>query len=275
MPRLAVGLEYDGTAFCGWQSQQSLESVQSLVEAALGRVADVPVQLTAAGRTDAGVHARAQVAHFDTDAVRAAQAWIMGGNKYLPRSIALRWAAGVPDHFHARYSAQSRTYRYCILNRAHRPALAAQRVALVRPTLDAARMQAAGQLLIGLHDFSAFRAAQCQSRTPVRNLMALRVARCGEFVVIEVTANAFLHHMVRNIAGLLIAVGEGALAPPRAAELLVLRDRRLAPATAPPEGLYFWKVGYPAPFGLPDDSAMMPSLTGCPADLMDLQPAAG
>ncbi len=220
------------------------------------------------------MHARAQVAHFDTDAQRTLHAWVLGANTYLPTSISLRWALTMPAHFHARYSAQQRSYRYCILNRRERPALAAQRAAFVRRPLDAARMHDAAQLLVGEHDFSAFRAAECQAKTPVRRLAALRVARHGEFIVIEVSANAFLHHMVRNIAGLLIAVGKGTLAPARAGELLALRDRTLAPATAPPEGLYLWKVAYPSAFGLPDDSAIIPNPTGCPADLLDLQPAA-
>jgi len=270
MTRFAVGLEYDGNGLSGWQSQPAgIPSVQEHVEQALGRVLDHPVGVTGAGRTDAGVHARGQVAHFDTAAVRGERSLVLGANTHLPPGIALRWARAVPDHFHARYSAQARTYRYCILNRPVRSALAAGRAAFIHRPLDIEPMQAAAALLIGTHDFSAFRAAECQARSPVRDLSQLQVRRAGDFVLLEVTANAFLHHMVRNIAGLLIHVGQGESPPRFAADVLATRDRRLAPATAPAAGLYFWRVHYPAVFGLPDDSDIMRCPSGCPADLMD------
>jgi tRNA pseudouridine38-40 synthase len=266
--RIAVGVEYDGRGYCGWQQQDAADSIQEILQAALSRVCDHRVQLVAAGRTDAGVHARGQVAHFDSGAGRSARGLQLGANTLLPVGVALRWVAGVPDHFHARYSALARTYRYCILNRSARPALAAGRVAFVHRPLQVESMNAAAQHLLGTHDFGAFRAAECQARTPVRNLTRLQLQRIGDFIVMEVTANAFLHHMVRNIAGLLIHIGQGEAEPGYAAEVLGGRDRRLAPATAPASGLYLWRVHYPPVFGLPDDSDIMPAPAGCPADLM-------
>jgi tRNA pseudouridine38-40 synthase len=268
MARIAVGIEYDGSGLAGWQQQAEAPSIQQLVQQAIGRVCDHSVELTAAGRTDAGVHARGQVAHFESDAARPERALVLGANTHLPAGIALRWARHVPEHFHARYSAQARSYRYCILNRPVRGALAAGRVALVHRPLQIGPMREAAALLLGTHDFSSFRAAGCQARSPVRDLSALRVERRGDFVLLEVTANAFLHHMVRNIAGLLIHVGAGEAPPSLAAEVLAARDRRIAPATAPAAGLYFWRVHYPAVFGLPDDSDIMPDPAGCPADLL-------
>jgi tRNA pseudouridine38-40 synthase len=231
-------------------------------------ICDHPVELVAAGRTDAGVHARGQVAHFESTAARSERSLVLGANSNLPAGIALRWARQVPDHFHARYSALARSYRYCILNRATRPALAAGRCAFLHHPLDISPMREAAACLVGYHDFSAFRAAECQARSPLRELTRLTVERVGHFVLLEVTANAFLQHMVRNIAGLLMHVGRGEAAPAYAAEVLAGRDRRLAPATAPAAGLYFWRVHYPPVFGLPDDSDIMRSPAGCPADLM-------
>ena len=268
MARIAVGLEYDGNGFAGWQIQTAAPSVQAALQLALGSVCNHPLQVTGAGRTDAGVHARAQVAHFDTESSRTERALLLGANTYLPPGVALRWVRQVPDHFHARYSALSRTYRYCILNRVARSALTVGRAAFIYRPLQVEPMQEAARLLVGTHDFSAFRAAQCQARSPVRNLLQLQVQRSGDFLILEVTANAFLHHMVRNIAGLLIHIGQGEAAPPWAAEVLASRDRRAAPATAPAGGLYLWRVQYPAVFGLPDDSDIMPCPAGCPADLM-------
>ena len=257
MGRLAVGIEYDGAAFHGWQRQAHCHAVQPAVEAALASVAGHAVSLTIAGRTDAGVHARAQVAHFDTEAQRPERGWVLGTNSALPPTVSLRWARAVPAHFHARYSAVARTYRYFILNRAVRSALAAGRCHVVFPPLEVALMQAAAHLLEGEHDFSAFRAAECQARSPVRRLESLRVWREGDWVRVEARANAFLHHMVRNIIGLLLVVGRGAAPPERAREQLESRDRRSGAPTAPADGLYFWQAHYPAQFGLPDDSAII------------------
>jgi tRNA pseudouridine38-40 synthase len=208
------------------------------------------------------------VAHFDSAAGRTERGLLLGTNSQLPEGVALRWVRQVPDHFHARYSAAARTYRYCILNRTTRSALAAGRVAFLYRPMDVEPMRAAARLLLGTHDFSAFRAAECQARSPVRILRQLDVQRVGEFVLLEVTANAFLHHMVRNIAGLLVHVGQGEAPPEFAAEVLAGRDRRRAPATAPAGGLYLWRVEYPPVFGLPDDSDIIRGPAGCPADLL-------
>lgn len=272
MARIAVGIEYDGAQFSGWQAQQGQPTVQATLESALSQVADQPVQLICAGRTDAGVHAREQVAHFETTAERSTRSWVLGANSCLPAAITVRWAQVVAPHFHARYAALSRVYRYCILNRGERPALAARRAGFVRQPLRLEPMRAAAATLVGEHDFSAFRSAECQAKSPVRRLLLLRVERVGEWVLLEAEANAFLHHMVRNIAGLLIAVGRGDAAPEWASQVLASRDRRAGAATAPADGLYLWRVRYPREFGLPDDSAMIPgpriSPVGCPADLL-------
>jgi tRNA pseudouridine38-40 synthase len=269
MTRIAVGLEFDGLPYCGWQRQIGADSVQAQVEGALSQLFDHPIAVTTAGRTDTGVHARALVAHFDSDVPRSERAIVLGGNSNLPTSISIRWARAVPDHFHARYSATARIYRYCILNRSTRSALTASRVAFEFHPLELLPMQTAAAHFVGTHDFTAFRAAQCQARSPVRNLMALSVQQKGDFFLVEVAANAFLHHMVRNIVGLLLFVGRGKVTPDFARELLQGRDRRLAPPTAPAAGLYLWRVHYPAVFGLPDDSDIMGTAAGCPADLMD------
>jgi tRNA pseudouridine38-40 synthase len=267
--RLVAGVEYDGSAFAGWQSQQGVPSVQQTLESALSYIAAEPTRVVAAGRTDTGVHARCLVCHFDTEVVRGNRAWLLGTNGRLPPGVALRWVRELPGHFHARYSALARTYRYVIDNRLTRPALAHARVTFVFRPLELEPMQAAAAQLLGVHDFSAFRSSQCQAHSPVRRLQSLELVRKGDFIVAELTANAFLHHMVRNIMGLLIDVGQGKLPPQQAGLLLAQRDRKLAPATAAAAGLYLWRVHYPAVFELPDDSAMMLSPAGCPADLMD------
>jgi tRNA pseudouridine38-40 synthase len=249
--RIAVGIEYDGSAYAGWQSQPALRTVQGVVEGALGDVAAEPVSLVCAGRTDAGVHARGQVAHFDTHAERGARSWVLGANSALPDDACIAWAMPVPGHFHARYCAEARCYRYLILNRSARGALSARRAAWVARALDERLMAQAAELLLGEHDFSAFRSAECQAKSPIRRLTRLRVARHGDWIVIDAVANAFLHHMARNIAGLLIAVGKGAEPPAWAQTVLEGRDRTRAAATAPAHGLYLWEVRYPAAFGLP------------------------
>ena len=265
MGRIAVGIEYDGTGYHGWQQQTGVRSIQQEVPRALSSVADEAILLTCAGRTDAGVHARAQVAHFDTAAVRSPRAWVLGANSELPPEINLRWACEVPEQFHARFGALRRGYRYLILNRPVRSGLAARRAWCVYPPLDEQAMQAAANHLQGEHDFSGFRAAECQAHSPLRRIESLRVWRMGEWLHIEVTANAFLQHMVRNITGLLVAVGRGDAAPVRALEQLQSRERRLGAATAPAQGLCFWRVDYPPEFGLPDDSAMIEVLTALQA----------
>jgi len=255
MPRIAVGLEYHGANYAGWQLQRGLRTLQGVLQEAIGQVADEAVHLACAGRTDAGVHAAGQVAHFDTAAIRTARAWTLGANTHLPPDVSLSWAQQVPEHFHARHSAQARSYRYLIANRPARSALAAGRATLIHAPLDAERMAQAAALLIGEHDFSAFRAAECQARTPVRRLETLEVDRRGDWLLISATANAFLHHMVRNIAGLLICVGQGKASPAWASEVLESRDRTRGAATAPAEGLYLWSVRYPPVFALPAHAA--------------------
>lgn len=256
MTRVAIGIEYDGSSYSGWQQQSHARSVQGELQRALGSVADHEVHLTAAGRTDAGVHALMQVAHFDTSAQREDHAWVLGGTTESAADVSVLWARRVPEAFHARFSALSRSYSYRILERPVRPALDRSRVCWIRRTLDVESMHAAAQVLVGEHDFSAFRAAECQSSTPVRCLAAISVSRRSEAVVeVVVTANAFLHHMVRNIVGTLLAVGAGERAPGWVGEVLESRDRRHAGITAPPQGLYFAGVDYPADFSLPSMAA--------------------
>jgi len=250
--RLAVGLEYDGARFAGWQLQPRLSTIQDHVQRALGSVADHPVEAVCAGRTDAAVHANGQVAHFDTTSSRPMRGWVLGTNGALPPEIAILWAVEVDAQFHARHSALARSYRYCILQRATRPALLRERVWWVRTELDAAAMHEAAQQLVGEHDFSAFRAAECQSKSTRRRIDSIGVAADGPLVTIEVTANAFLHHMVRNIVGTLLPVGTGEQKPAWVAEALASRDRSRAGITAPAHGLFLAGVHYPPALGLPE-----------------------
>ena len=252
--RWALGLEYDGNGFCGWQRQPGRDSVQEVLETALGRVAQHPVTVVVAGRTDTGVHALCQVVHFDSPAQRSPEAWVRGGNTYLPPGVAIRWARIVPGDFHARFSATARRYRYVILNRRVRPALWRNHTAWICRPLDVLAMQAAARSLRGTHDFSAFRASACQAKSPVRDLCQLRVTRRGDLIAVDAEANGFLHHMVRNLAGVLIAIGRGERPVGWAAEVLASRDRCQAGITAPPGGLYFVAPRYPAHFGLPVDA---------------------
>lgn len=249
--RIAAGIEYDGTAFSGWQSQPGSRTVQGCVEQALSKVADHPVQVVCAGRTDSGVHATGQVIHFDTGASRRMRSWILGANANLPADVSVTWAQPVDERFHARFGALERRYRYVILNRMVRPALGRSRVCWDHYPLDAGLMAQAGTYLVGEHDFSSFRALACQAKHPVRTIHRLEVSRAGEYLYIDVTANAFLHHMVRNIAGVLIAVGRGERRPDWVPELLLARDRSVGGVTAPAGGLYLVDVRYPDEFGLP------------------------
>jgi tRNA pseudouridine38-40 synthase len=251
MPRIALGIEYDGSAYNGWQKQRTGTGVQEVLERALAEVADEPVEAVCAGRTDSGVHASAQVAHFDSSAVRTVRNWVLGVNSNLPADINALWAAPVSDDFHARYSALARTYRYLILNRLARSALHRQRAWWLHRPLEVEAMQLAAASLIGEHDFSAFRAAGCQARTPRRHVTAIGIERHGHWVTVTITANAFLQHMVRNIVGLLAAVGSGDEPPAWAAAVLESRDRRQGGMTAPAHGLTLIAVDYPERFGLP------------------------
>jgi tRNA pseudouridine38-40 synthase len=249
--RVAAVVEYDGTEFAGWQSQAHCLSIQGLVQQAIGFVAGHPIEATCAGRTDSGVHALGQVVHFDTSAARTPRAWVLGANTRLPPTVALQWAGEVDARFHARHSALRRQYRYCILNRSARSALQRSRAAWIHRPIDAAAMQVAAYALLGEHDFTAFRSVECQSNTPVRRIDALQVQRDGDYVWIEITANAYLHHMVRNIVGTLLDVQQHA--DPAAAMHAILAggERRLAGATAPAAGLYLWNVEYAPHHGIP------------------------
>jgi tRNA pseudouridine38-40 synthase len=257
--RLALGLEYDGSAFRGWQSQAQAIAIQSLVEKAITAVADHPVEVMAAGRTDAGVHALMQVVHFDTTATRTDRSWTLGITSNLPKQITVLWAREVSDAFHARYSAQARSYRYYILNRRLRPAIGADYVSWVREPLNETLMHEAAQALIGEHDFSSYRAAQCQARTPMRNVYSVSVRRFGDMLELAITANAFLHHMVRNIAGVLIGIGTGERPITWTREVLEVRDRALGGITAPPGGLYLTGVRYAAALELESEREDRPA----------------
>lgn len=251
MTRWALGIEYNGARFCGWQSQVGVATVQEAVERALSQVADEPIRVIAAGRTDAGVHAYGQVVHFDTAQGRRPEAFTRGANTHLSSDASILWAHPVSEDFHARFSAVGRTYRYVILNRRVRPGLWASRVSFDYRPLDVARMQEAAGALIGCHDFSSFRASQCQAKSPVRTVRSLKVERHGAFIVLTVEADAFLHHMVRNIGGVLCTIGAGEQAVAWAKQVLEARDRALGGLTATPDGLYLYAVHYPDHYGLP------------------------
>ena len=255
--RVALGLSYRGGGYHGWQSQPDGATVQDRVEAALSRFADRPVRTVCAGRTDAGVHALNQVVHFDTEVAREPFSWVRGSNRYLPRDIAIQWCRFVPDAFHSRASAQGRRYAYVLLESRVRPALEAGHVGWTFRSLDGDAMRAAGQALLGTHDFSAFRSAECQSPTPVKTLRALAIARRGDYWRFDFEADAFLHHMIRNIMGGLIAVGSGARDPAWLGEVLAGRDRTLAAATFSPDGLYFLGPYYDAVHAIPERTPAM------------------
>jgi len=251
--RIALGIEYDGSHFHGWQVQKTaVRTVQGELQRALGVVAAHPVSVMCAGRTDTGVHGVGQVVHFESESQRTPRNWILGTNVNMPDDVNITWARVVDDEFHARFSALSRSYRYFILNRGPRSALLAGRTTWTHRVLDAESMHQAGQALVGEHDFSSYRAVACQAKSPVRTLHSLTVKRYGELIEIRVHANAFLHHMVRNIAGVLMAIGRGDRPVEWAEEVLSLRDRTLGGVTAPPEGLYFERVEYPEHFLIPE-----------------------
>jgi tRNA pseudouridine38-40 synthase len=251
--RIALGIEYDGTDFFGWQRLKDGPSVQAKLEQALSRVAAHPVEVSCAGRTDAGVHGRCQVVHFDTEAQRDMRGWILGTCSNLPTSVAVLWAQPVLESFHARYAARSRRYRYHILNRPVRAALDARYVTWERLPLDAPRMHAAAQALLGEHDFSAFRALSCQAAHPRRTVLAVSVRREGEQLFVDIEANAFLHHMVRNIVGSLLMIGRHEQPIEWMAELLAGADRQVAGPTAAASGLTFIGPRYETHWGLPED----------------------
>jgi len=253
--RIALGIEYDGSRFLGWQTQPGGGTVQDALESALTGIADAPVSVTCAGRTDRGVHARAQVVHFDTSAERPDSAWVRGVNAMLPEAVAVLWAQRVSPDFHARYAARSRTYRYVLVNRPVRPALAARYAGWHHAPLDLGAMRQAAAQLLGEHDFSAFRAAECQAKSPVRTLHSIDIEGEGERIDFVLRANAWLQHMVRNIVGTLVYVGKGKHPPQWVKKVLESRERALAAPTFGSEGLYLEAVEYEARWNIPSAAA--------------------
>ena len=252
MRRIVLGIEYDGSRFLGWQTQPGGGAVQDALEAALSAIAGAGTPVTCAGRTDRGVHARGQVVHFDTGAVRPDSAWVRGVNALLPDSVAVLWSSEAPGDFHARYCARSRTYRYLLVNRPVRPALEARHAGWIHAPLDVEAMRAGARHFVGEHDFSALRSSACQAKSPVRTLHSLEIEAAGARIVFTIRANAFLHHMVRNIVGTLVYIGKGKHSPQWAGEVLASRDRSRAAPTFAPEGLCLEHVEYEARWNLPD-----------------------
>lgn len=262
--RIALGVSYRGTRYAGWQSQPQGGTVQDHLEAALSRFAGTAVRTLCAGRTDAGVHGLNQVVHFDTGVQREAFSWVRGPNTYLPSDIAVQWCRQVPDHFHARNAAIGRRYAYLVLESPVRPALETGSVGWVFRPLDGDAMRAAAALLIGEHDFSAFRSSECQAKSPVKTLREISLRRHGAYWRFEFEASAFLHHMVRNLMGCLLAVGSGSRPPQWVGEVLAGQDRRLAAPTFSPDGLYFLGPRYDAGFRIPEEVAAFAWLPGMP-----------
>ena len=258
--RVALALEYQGSAFFGWQAQRKLNlpTVQETLDNALSQIASAPITTVCAGRTDTGVHASYQVVHFETPVARTEKAWVFGGNTSLPDGVAIKWARPVPPEFHARFSATARRYRYIIHNHPTRSAHLGTLTTFFPHVLDVELMHSEAQHLLGEQDFSSFRGAGCQSNTAMRNVHQVMVSRCGDFIVVDIQANAFLLHMVRNIVGTLLAVGSGRKPPGWTAQVFAAKDRTLAAATAPPQGLYLVDVHYPSEFALPP-SALGPA----------------
>jgi len=256
--KFAIGLSYCGAGMEGWQSQPSGNTVQDHLARALSEISGEPITVTGAGRTDAGVHASAQVAHFETSVKRPESAWVRGANSLLPEEIAVQWATPVPGDFHARYSAVSRSYRYVLYNHPVRPALLAGRTGWFHLPLDLEKMRKAVDRLIGEHDFSSFRSAECQAKSPVRVVQSAGIRASGAYFLFDFTANAFLHHMIRNIVGCLVYVGKGNQPPQWISELIAARDRRLAAPTFSAEGLYLFGVRYDTRWSLPAFPPMMP-----------------
>jgi tRNA pseudouridine38-40 synthase len=248
--RIALGVEYDGSQYHGWQMQPGLHTVQQVLQQALSKVADSEIAIACAGRTDTGVHATNQIIHFDSDKERSIHSWVHGTNSFLPKDIRVKWGKEMADDFHARSSALSRRYKYVICNTPIRPALMHSSVTWQYRYLDHKAMQEATPCLLGENDYTSFRSVECQSRTPMRNVHQLRVTRTGDLIIIDITANAFLHHMVRNIAGALIAVGCGKKPVFWVNEVLQAKDRRLGSETAPPYGLYLVAVSYPKEYAI-------------------------
>ena len=252
--RFALGIDYEGTHYRGWQTQQEgVPSIQSTIEDVLSRIADHPVIIHAAGRTDAGVHASGMVAHFDTHAIRGHKSWLLGSNTWLPKDIALRWIHPVSEDFHARFKAVARRYRYIIFNSGQRSSQLAGKVTWHYHPLNFDRMKIAASYLVGQHNFNSFRAVGCQSRNPNRHVHFLNLTKRGSLIILDIQADGFLHHMVRNIAGVLMAIGEGKAEPEWVQELLRVQDRTQGGVTASGSGLYFVDALYPPEFELPKE----------------------
>jgi tRNA pseudouridine38-40 synthase len=249
--RIALGIQYDGSAFCGWQSQPHGKTVQDALERALREFAQTPLQTVVAGRTDTGVHGLGQVVHFDTELDRTDFSWVRGTNAFLPKTVAVQWAKPMPETFHARFSAFERTYYYALYVHPVRSPMLAARAGWVHTPLDVEAMRAAIAYLIGEHDFSAFRSSECQAKTPVKHLHQIDVRQQGDFIHFRFRANAFLHHMVRNLMGCLVAIGRGRYPATWMADVLASRDRNQAAPTFMPDGLYLAQVGYPKEFTVP------------------------
>ena len=252
--RIALGVEYDGSPFSGWQSQPDVHNVQNTLQAALSGIAGEPVSILAAGRTDTGVHALEQVVHFDTNIKRPLSAWVRGVNALLPESVAVLWAHEVPEEFHARFSAQARSYQYILINRPSRIGVHHGKAGWFHAPLDMEAMREAATYLLGKHDFSAFRSSECQARTPVKNLQRLDVNKQGDTIIFDLTADAFLHHMVRNIVGCMVYVGKDKYPPQWMSEVLESRNRNMAAPTFAPDGLYLRHITYDAKWGLPQSA---------------------
>lgn len=261
--RIALGIEYNGTGFYGWQTQREVLTIQHTLETALSKIANEPIYLHCAGRTDRGVHATGQVVHFDTRAKRHVDAWIWGTNTHLPPTIVVRWARQVDYSFHARFQAKSRRYRYLIFNHPIRPAILTNLSTWHYYPLDVARMKEAGTYLLGEQDFSSFRSSQCNSKSPMRNVTDVSMERQGDYIIIEIEANAFLHHMVRNIVGVLMKIGTGDKDSQWLQAVLAAKSRQAAAETAPAEGLYLIRVRYPETYQFPDSDNLLvvPPLT--------------
>ncbi|MDT8363379.1 MAG: tRNA pseudouridine(38-40) synthase TruA [Nitrosomonas sp.] len=249
--KIALVLEYDGRGYCGWQKQSARPSIQSELESALSRIACQPILTVAAGRTDAGVHALYQVVHFETEVIRPMTAWVRGVNALLSPTLSVLWAKEISHNFHARFSAIGRTYRYYLLNRPVRPGILKGKVGWIHDPLDLRLMQAAARLLVGIHDFSAFRSAECQAKNAVRQIYKLEITQQGQLLIFELRANAFLQHMVRNIVGSLVYVGKRRYPVEWIQMVLTGRDRALAAPTFSPDGLYLAGVHYPDTWHLP------------------------
>jgi len=249
--RYALGVEYDGKNYCGWQRQKNVVGVQQVVEQALSKIADEPIEVVCAGRTDTGVNATNQVIHFETDKIRKDVAWTLGVNTHLPADVAIKWVKVVNDDFHARFSATARRYRYIIHNCRLRSAILSSGISFCHFPLNEKLMHQAAQTLVGRHDYTSFRTVHCQSHSPVRTISACDVSRQGDYVIIDVKANAFLHHMVRNIAGSLMRVGQELESTSWIKEVLEARNRCVAGMTAASAGLYFVDVDYPENFDIP------------------------